>query len=186
MPASFGKFYDIIDQGNTYVMSTAVGGTALPILTGTAGTFALWNTTSNLKAVLLRINIGFTSGTIALGEFGLGSLNAPTFSIATGGLLTAFADAAAGTVKNAKLGMADKPAMRCCVAATTTFTASTAFPWYYLGSSITAATGAQPVSVASHDLDGLVVMPGQLVFLGGTVAQTGLFSVSLMFAEVPI
>jgi hypothetical protein len=187
MPASFGKYYDLIDQGNTYILSTAAAGTALPIITGTAGTFALWNTTGDKKAILHKINIGFTSGTIALGEFGLGSLAAPATSIATGGVLTAFADATPGqTVKNAKLGAGNQPAMRVCAAATTTFTASMAFPWYWLGSSITAATGAQPVSNMQHELDGLVVMPGQLVFLGGSVAQTGLFTVSLMFSEVPI
>lgn len=187
MPASFGKYYDLIDQGNTFILSTAAAGTALPIITGTAGTFALWNTTVDKKAVLLKLNIGFTSGTIALGEFGLGSLNSRTFSIATGGPLTAFQDATVGqTVKNAKLGANAAPSMRACPAATTTFAASTAFPWYWLGSSITAATGAQPLSNAQHDLDGLVVMPGELVFLGGSVAQTGLFTCSLMWAEVPI
>lgn len=186
MPAYLGKHYDVINTGNTYIVSTAAAGTALPIITGTAGTFALWNTTPGTNAVLHKINIGFTSGTIALGEFGLGTLNAATFSIATGGPLTAFADATPGqTVKNAKAGANNNPKMRVCAAATTTFAASTAFPWYWLGSSITAATGAQPISVASHDLDGLIVPPGQLVFLGGSVAQTGLFTVSLMFSEVP-
>jgi hypothetical protein len=184
MPASFGKYYDLIDQGNTFIMSTAAAGTALPIITGTAGTFALWNTTADKKAVLLKLNIGFTSGTIALGEFGLGSLAAGQ---TLGTPVTAFADATPGqTLKNAKLGANAAPAMRAAVAATTTFAASTAFPWYWLGSSITAATGAQPISNAQHDLDGLVVMPGQLVFLGGSVAQTGLFTCSLMWAEVPI
>lgn len=184
MPASYGKYYDLIDQGNTYILSTAAAGTALPVVTGTAGTFALWNTTSDKKAVLLRLNIGYTSGTLGVGEFVLGSLNSKTFSIATGGPLTAFADATPGqTVKNAKLGAGNSPSMRVCAAATTTFAASTAFPWYYTGiSSLTAAS----TMAASVDLDGLIVMPGELVFLGGSVAQAGLVSVSLMFAEVPI
>jgi hypothetical protein len=186
MPASLGKYYDQINSGNTYILSTAAAGTALPVVTGTAVTFALWNTTSTHNAVLLKINIGFTSGTIALGEFGLGTLNSSAFSIATGGPISAFADATPGqTIKNAKAGFNNTPRMRVCPAATTTLAASTAFPWFWLGSSITAATGAQPISVASHDLDGLVVAPGQLVFLGGSVAQTGLFTASLMFSEVP-
>jgi hypothetical protein len=184
MPASFGKYYDIINEGNTFIMSTAAAGTALPILTGTAGTFALWNTNPNKNAVLLKITIGYTSGTLGVGEFGLGSLISPTFTIATGGMITAFAEATPGqTVKNAKLGGSNQPSMKVCVAATTTFTASCAFPWYYLGvSSVGTAAGFYSANI---DLDGLIVTPGQLVFLGGSVAQAGVVSASLMFAEVP-
>jgi hypothetical protein len=185
MPASFGKYYDAIDQGKTYILSTAAAGTALPVVTGTAGTFALWNTTGATKAVLQRLTIGYTSGTLGVGEFVLGSLTSPAFQIATGSVITAFADATPGqTVKNAKLGAGNQPSMKVCAAATTTFAASSAYPWYYLGvSSVGTAAGFYSAIV---DLDGLVVMPGQLVFLGGSVAQAGLVSVSMMFAEVPL
>jgi hypothetical protein len=185
MPASLGKYYDQINSGNTYIMSTAAAGTALPIITGTAGTFALWNCTSTHNAVLHRISIGFTSGTIALGEFGLGSLLAPTSAIGT--TVSAFATATPGqTVKNAKLGAGNQPRMQVGTAATITFAASQAFPYFWLGASHESATPSGGVFGAIYELEGLVVGPGQLVFLGGSVAQTGLFTVSMQFSEVPI
>jgi hypothetical protein len=185
MPASFGKYYDLIDQGNTFILSTAAAGVALPIVTGTAGTFALWNTTSDKKAVLHRITIGYTSGTLGVGEFVLGSFAAGTAIGAAGAPVTAFQDATPGqTVKNAKAGASNQPSMRVAPAGTTTFAASTAFPWFYLGvSSVGTAAGFYRADV---ELDGLIVMPGQLVFLGGSVAQAGVVSASLMFSEVPI
>jgi hypothetical protein len=184
MPASLGKYYDQINSGNTYILSTAAAGTALPIVTGTAVTFALWNTTSTHNAVLQRITIGYTSGTLGVGEFVLGSLVAPVYNIATGGIITAFADATPGqTVKNAKLGAGNQPRMRVCPAATTTLAASSAYPWFYLG---TSSVGTAEFYASETDLEGLIVGPGQFVFLAGSVAQAGLVSASLQFAEVPV
>jgi hypothetical protein len=184
MPTSLGKYYDQINAGNTFILSTAAAGTALPVVTGTAVTFALWNTTSTHNAVLERITIGYTSGTLGVGEFVLGSLIVPTYSIATGGPITAFQDATPGqTIKNAKLGGSNSPRCRVCPAATTTLAASQAFPWFYLGvSSVGTAAGFY---ASDTDLNGLIVGPGQFVFLGGSVAQAGLVSVSLQFTEVP-
>jgi hypothetical protein len=184
MPASLGKYYDQINAGNVYILSTAAAGTAIPIVTGTAVTFALWNRTSTHNAVLQRCTIGYTSGTLGVGEFVLGSLIVPTYSVATGGPITAFADATPGqTVKNAKLGASNQPRMGVCAAATTTLAASQAFPWFYLGvSSVGTAAGFYS---SDTDLNGLIVGPGQFVFLAGSVAQAGLVSASLQFAEVP-
>lgn len=180
--SSLGKYYDQVAAGRVFIGSTAAAGTALPITTGTAMTFGLWNISNNKNAVLLGINIGYTSGTIALGEFGLINTNGGD-SIATGGPISAFTDGVLGTTyRNALLGRGNASAMRFTPSAAT-IVASTACMW--LGKSIESATAGLGIFSADIDLDGkIVVPPGQAVFLGGSVAQTALFTCSLIWAEV--
>src|ERR1700752_64411 len=111
MSTSLGKYYDKAKLGDVFIGSTAVAGVALPISTGTAATFGLWNTNPSKIAVPLRLNIGFTSGTIAHGEFGLANVTATT--VATGSNITAFTDGVLGTtIRNARLGEGNASTMR--------------------------------------------------------------------------
>lgn len=179
--ASRLKFYEDANLGRVFIGSTAVGGTAFPISTGTAATFGLWNTAPNKLAVLLRLNVGFTSGTIALGEVGLANVAATT--VATGSNITAFTDGVLGTtIRNAKIGQGEASSMRFTPSAATVV-ANTAC--YWIGSTHEGATGVGPACTISHDFDGAVIVPyGQFVFVCGSVAQTGLFTMSLVWAEV--
>jgi hypothetical protein len=181
MGASLGKYYDQAKQGRVFIGSTAVAGTAIPISTGTAATFGLWNTNPNKLAVLLKMNIGFTSGTIALGEFGLANVAAT--AVATGSNITAFTDGVVGTtIRNALIGGGDASTMRFTPSAATVV-ANTAC--YWMGASHEGATGVGPACTISHDFDGAVIVPyGQFVFACGSIAQTGLFTMSLVWAEV--
>lgn len=183
MPKSSGKYFPEAAQGNVFIGSTAVAGTAFPISTGTAATFGLWNTSTDKNAVLLSLNLGYTSGTIALGEVGLANVYA--VQVATGSNITAFTDGVVGTtIRNAIIGGGKASSMRFTPSAATVV-ANTAC--YWTGMSFTSATGAQPVSNMTHDFNGQVIVPpGQFVFLCGSVAQTGLFTASLVWAEVPI
>jgi hypothetical protein len=182
MALSNGKYFSNVMQGNCFILSSAAAGTTFPLSTGTAMTFGLWNTNPNKAAVLLKLNAGFTSGTIALGEIGLTDLTTPSFTIATGGPITAFTAAVPGTtVRNAIWGNAS-PSMTACTAAT--ITASTAA--YWTGSSVEGATGVGPRSTISHDFDGLaIVLPGHAAFVVGSIAQTALYSMSLVWQEIP-
>jgi hypothetical protein len=177
--ATYGKYYDAVAAGEVFVGSTAVAGVALPISTGTAVTLALWNTSRNKNAVLLSVDIGFTSGTIALGEFGLANQYVG-FATGTGAPLAA---ATLGTPKNALLGAGNNSSMS-FVPATATLTAGgTAVKW--LGKSIESATAGLGIFDGHIDLDGsIVVTPGQILFVCGSVAQTGIFTGSLTWAEV--
>lgn len=179
--ASRLKFYEDANLGRVFIGSTAVAGTAYPISTGTAATFGLWNTSPGKLAVLLRLNVGFTSGTIALGEVGLANVAAT--AVATGSNITAFTDGVLGTtIRNAKIGQGDASTMRFTPSAATVV-ASTAC--YWTGATHEGATGVGPASTISHDFDGAVIVPyGQFVFVCGSVAQTGLFTMSLVWAEV--
>jgi hypothetical protein len=49
MPASLGKYYDQVALGRVFIGNTAAAGVALPVETGTAVTFGLWNTSTNMK-----------------------------------------------------------------------------------------------------------------------------------------
>ena len=180
---SSGKYYPETAAGNVFILSTAVGGVAAPISTGTAATFGVWNTSTTKNAVLLRLNIGFTSGTIALGEWGLADVYAN--QVATGSNITAFTDSVVGTtLRNGIIGSGAASTMRSCPA-TATVVGNTAC--YWMGGAHEGATGVGPVSSFSHDFDGLVVVPpGRFVFVCGSIAQTGLFTMSLAWAEVDI
>ena len=180
MAYSSGKYYADVKAGNVFIGSTAAAGTAFPISTGTAVTFGLWNTSSNKNAVLMRLTAGYTSGTIALGTIGLANQYVG-FSTATAAPLSAFTD---GTPKNALVGSGNASSMRFTPSAATLSAGGTALWWG--GKSIESATAGLGIFDASWDLDGsIIVPPGNLVFVCGSVAQTGLFSMSLMWSEVP-
>ena len=181
MAKSNSKYYTDVMQGNVFIGSTAAAGTAFPISTGTAVTFGLWNTSTTKNAVLLGLNVGFTSGTIALGEIGLANQYVG-FATATAAPLSAFTD---GTPKNALLGMGGASSMRFTPSAATLSAGGTAC--YWSGYSIESASAGTGIYSAKIDIDGqVIVTPGQLVFVCGSVAQTGLFTMSLIWQEVAI
>jgi hypothetical protein len=182
MAYSSGKYYPETKNGNVFHGSTAAAGTAFPISTGTAVTFGLWNTSSNKAAVLMALNVGVTSGTIALGEIGIANQYCG-FAIGTAAPLSAFN---AGTPKNGLLGMGGASSMQFTPAATTTLTAGGTACWWS-GYAIESATPGLGVFRAQIDIDGqIIVPPGQLVFVCGSVAQTALFTMTLTWAEVPL
>ncbi len=170
--------YEDIIAGNVFIGSTAVAGVALPISTGTAVTCALWNTSINRNAELLAVAIGYTSGTIALGEFGIANQFVGN-AINSGGPLTA---ATAGTPKNAYLGQGAASSMTFIPATATLAAGGTAVQW--LGKSIESATAGLGIFDGFRFLDvPLVLPPGQIAFLCGSVAQTGIFTCSLIWRE---
>lgn len=184
MAFSMAKYYDDVVTGAVFIGSTAAAGTAFPISTGTAVTAALWNTNPNKRAVILGVNFGYTSGTIALGEFGLANQNVG-FQVATGAAMTAF-NTDNTLVKNALLGSGLATSMRWSPAATTTLAAGGTACWW-AGKSIESATAGLGIFNCACDVDGLVIAePGQIVFPCGSVAQTGLFTISLIWKEVDL
>ena len=183
MGFSSGKYFPETAAGNVFNGHTAAAGTTYPLSTGTAATFGLWNTSTDKYAVLLKLNMGFTSGTIALGEVGLSEVYA--VQVATGSNITAFTDGVVGTtIRNGIVGGGKASSMRFTPSAATVV-AGTAF--YWTGMSTEGATGVGPRNATSHDFDGTVIVPpGRFVFVVGSIAQTALYSISLIWAEVDI
>ena len=179
MAVSVAKYYDAVKAGNVFIGSTAAAGVAYPISTGTAVTCAIWNTSANKDAVILSVNVGATSGTIALGEIGLANQYVG-FAEGTGAPLAAITR---GTPKNAYTGYGKSSAMT-FVPATATLTAGgTALLWS--GYSIESATPGLGIFSASWPVDGqAIVTPGQIVFVCGSIAQTGIFTISMVWEEI--
>lgn len=181
MAFSSGKYYAEVAAGKVFHGSTAAAGTAFPISTGTAVTFGLWNTSSNKNAVLLGLDVGYTSGTIALGTLGLADQYCG-FALATAAPLSVFTN---GTPKNALVGSGLGSSMRFTPSAGTLTAGGTALMW--LGKGIESATAGLGVFDGHYDFDGkVIVTPGNLVFVCGSVAQTALFSMTLTWAELEI
>jgi hypothetical protein len=181
MANSAGKYFTETNLGRVFIGSTAAAGTAFPISTGTAVTFGLWNTSSTHNAVPLWLKASYTSGTIALGTWGIANQYCG-FALATAAPLSAFTD---GTPKNALLGSGNASRMRFTPSAATLTAGGTAATW--LGGGQESATAGLGIYGIREEFDGsLIVPPGQLIFVCGSVAQTGLFSMSLAWAEVPL
>lgn len=179
MATNSGQYFPDVTSGNIFVGSTAAAGTAFPISTGTAVTFGLWNTSTAYNAVLIDLDVGVTSGTIALGVLGIANQSCG-FAIGTAAPLSAFTD---GTPKNALAGGGAASNMRFTPSAATLTAGGTALKW--LGKGIESATAGLGVFDGHYEFNGkIIVPPGQLVFVCGSVAQTALFTMSMSWAEV--
>lgn len=185
MPISGGKYATEVALGRVFILSTAAAGSAFPISTGTAATFGAWNVTTNKYLIPLWMSIGFTSGTIALGTIGVANQDCG-FAIGTAAPLSAFTDAVLGTtIKNALLGSGNAPAARYTPSGATLTAGGNAALWTGMG--IESATPGLGIFRGNHDFDGsLIIRPGQFAFVCGSVAQTGVFTMSMAVAEVPI
>lgn len=185
MPISGGKYATEVQAGRVHILSTAAAGVALPISTGTAVTFGVWNTSVDKYVIPLWFAGGYTSGTIALGSLGFANQNAG-FALGTAAPLSAFTDAVAGTsIKNALAGTFDTPPYRATPSTATLTAGGTGL--MVTGHSIESATAGLGVFTWNHDFDGRIILaPGQLLFVCGSVAQTGLFTMSLACAWAPI
>ncbi len=182
MAISSGKYFSEVAAGRVLIGSTAAAGVAAPITTGTAVTFGLWNTSTTHYAVPLWLNIGYTSGTIALGTWAIANQYCG-FTLATAAPLSAFTD---GTPKNALLGKGNASVMRFTPSAATLTAGGTGAMFLPAGkASATAALGE--INAFSWQFDGaIIVPPGQLIFVAASVAQTGVYSMSMAWSEVLI
>lgn len=179
MSTSLGKYYDQVKLGRVFIGSTAAAGVALPVETGTAVTFGLWNTSTSKVAVPLSIHMAYVSGTITVGGFGMANQDVG-YALATAAPLSAFTN---GTPKNALLGNGNASAMRFTPSAATLSAGGTRC--YLLGAAHEIATAGPGVSIIDHEFEGrLIVTPGQLLFPCFSIAQTGVFSISMTWAEI--
>ena len=180
MPANLGKYYDQTALGRVFVGNTAAAGVALPVETGTAVTFGVWNTSDKVNVVPLGISIAYVSGTITIGGFVMVNQYCG-FAIGTAAPLSAFT---AATPKNALIAAGNASVISFTGSAATLTAGGTRI--YGLGLGHEIATAGPGVNPGFHDFDGrLIVPPGNLLFLAYTIAQTGVFSVGMTWAEIP-
>lgn len=178
-----GQYYNISRRGALFIGSTAAAGTAFPASNSTSPTFGLWNTSTTHNAEILQFNIGYTSGTIALGVPGFAFVNAG-YAVGTAAPLSAFNTTAS---RSGFIGSTSASKMAFTGAGTNTLTAALAAPYYWTGLSIESATAGTGVFTGVDYIDGKIILPpGYAMFLVNSVAQTGVFTMSLAWAEVPV
>ena len=183
MPANFSnaRYYADVAAGGVFIGSTAAAGTATPAAGGTAMTFGLWNTSPNLNAVLLGFTAQYVSGTLTVAGFGLTILPNAGFAIGTGAPISAFTG---GTPTNALVGHGSASGMRFTPSAAT-IVAGTNFAFFGTGHEI--ATAGPGMNNSFTDLGGAVVLaPGSAAFVTSTIAQTGVFAMSLIWNEIAV
>ena len=180
MPASLGKYYDQVALGRVFIGNTAAAGVAVPVETGTAVTFGVWNTSDKVNIVPLWISLAYVTGTITIGGFVMVNQYCG-FALGTAAPLSAFTT---GTPKNALIGAGNASAVSFTPSAATLTAGGTRI--YSLGFGQQIATAGPGFGQSSHDFDGkLIVPPGNLLFLGETIVTTATYSVSMAWAEVP-
>ncbi len=182
-----GKYADLAKAGRVFIGSSVAAGAAIPVSTGTAGTFALWNTSTNRAAELIRCNIGYTSGTVGVGHLGLGLVRHAGFHAGSLGEvqplpISVFTD---GVARNALTG-GGPSAMRFAPLAPVTIATGFSSEYLWFGNAYPSTT-TSAANELEYDFDGTVfVMPGTLVHIVASVAQAGVFSKTLIWAEVDI
>lgn len=181
MAVSAGKYFNEVMLGRVFIGSTAAAGVAVPVETGTAVTFGVWNTSSKVNVVPLWIAMSYLSGTITIGGFGL-SNQAAGVAIGTAAPLSAFTGA---TPKNALLGAGNASQVSFTGSAATLTAGGTRC--YSFGFSQQIATAGPGISNMVHDFDGkLVVPPQQLIFVTENIVTTALYNITMAWSEVPV
>ena len=187
-----GKYAEQALRGNLFYASTVVAGLAIPIDTTTAPLVMLWNPgDSGVDAVLGRYAASQASGTTANAQIGLmavSTLVSVGSNIATGNLITAFAQNVLNTnVFNAKLNSGNRPKVKSSTQGTNTITAGTYLRTlgFYTGAII--ATSAVHATSFLYDFDGEVILPpGTAVYVASSVASSALFQQTWSWYEVPV
>tara|TARA_R110000868_G_scaffold407836_1_gene689663 strand:+ start:149 stop:703 length:555 start_codon:yes stop_codon:yes gene_type:complete len=176
---SSAKYYPDVAAGGVFIGSTAAAGTALPAAGGTAMTFGLWNNTSNKNAVLIGFAASYVSGTITVAGFGLTIIPNAGVSIASGGPISAFT---AGTPTNALVNAGSASSMLFTPSAAT-IVAGTRYQFTGVGHEI--ATAGPGMNTGFQDFNGIPILsPGSAAFVTGSIAQTGLFAMTLIWSEI--
>lgn len=180
--------YDQTNAGNRFtgLLATAA---AIPISNTTAPTACLWNRAGgNVKLVLERMTLGWVATTEAPGNILMNVLQATGSAPGTGLPLTAFtAGVLNTTIFCTKLGAGNLPQGSFGTAATLT---TAGVPFMTTGMSHLTTTGAS-TTVPSFTLDfdfrdGVILMPGTLVYPTGSAATASTYNISMQWREVPV
>lgn len=174
---SHGRYHDAVLRGRCYAGGTAATGVAPGTAIGTTAGFSLYNPVgSGYHLVVLKVSMGYISGTLGAGTIHYLANNNPAAAATTGTAIT---------VVNCKLGGGNgvgRPLTTATIPAPTILR-----PFVSLGASL-ASTAVSPW-VVSDDVGGeFVIAPGCTLSLHGTTAAgtTPLVAYGIMWEEQPI
>ena len=184
--------------GRVYSSTTTPLGLAIPIYTTTAPVGnVLWNTSSNMKAILLDYTFAYVSGAGVNGAFLLFMRNGVGQAIGTP--ITAFAttvpNGGKGGPVNGVAGVGGQQATTMSPSNAGTVTLASAG---VAGEAIQVLGGQnQPLSASAqgtgvfppctYNFDGSVeVFPGSVIWVASNVASVGLYAQTIRWMEVPV
>lgn len=187
-PFSVTGNYDQTNAGNRFIgtLSTAA---AIPVGNTTSPTACLWNRQgSPVKLVLERMTFGYVTGTEAPGNIGLNILLATGAAPGTGLPLTAFtAGVINTTIFCTKLGAGSLPQGSFGTAATLT---TAGVMGMVLGlSHLTTTAASTTVPGYTMDVrfdDGLIIMPGVLVYPTASAATVTTYQITMQWREYQV
>jgi len=184
-----GRHYEDCLEGRVFSHTPTPLGLAIPIYTATglAGGMPIWNpSNSNVNVELIRATIAYASGTSAVFSAVLMHRNNLGVDIATGSEITAFAE----TVPfNGYLGQGRASRVKSSNAGTCTVSAGVAEETIrtFFGTNVKAAAGTAGTQMCDHDFKGTVIVPpGTMVWIAGTLASVALYSSTIVWKEIPI
>lgn len=168
-----GKSWSANRGGGHFYASTAAAGVTIPISSATAATYVIYNPIgSGVRCELVDLTIGATSATLVVSPIGFGVIKGLTLA-PTG--LTAL------TVQSGMIGGGGVNQVQAFSAATLA-NAATLFDWFF---SVSATSGLGPNFTKEFDgKRGL--MPGSLVHVVGTAAQTQATAITSSWNEWPL
>ena len=187
--ALHGKHYEDCLAGRVFSHTPTPLGLAIPIYTATglAGGMPIWNpSNSNVNVELIRATIGYASGTSAVFSAVLMHRKGLGNDLATGSEITAFAET---TPTNGLLGAGNVSRVKSSNAGTVTVTAGVATEAVqtFFGTNVKAAAGTAGGQVHDYDFMGTVIVPpGSMVWVAGTLASVALYSTTIVWKELPI
>lgn len=172
-----GKYYEAARNGLVFTATTPAAGVALVSYGSTAAGFVLYNpVTSQRKAQLIKMSLGYVSGTQTAGSV----------CYATNILSTGTAPTGTGaTVLSNQIGSGLTTAMTPFY--TATVTALQLFETTGINTFAATASAIIDPWTARDDIDGrIVVLPGTTFSVCGSVAAFGTYIVSLTWVELPL
>jgi len=181
-----GRHYQAAQEGRVFTGNAAAAGQVLPIFSGTAQKFGLWNPAgSGVDVELIRLALTYVDTTGAAGGYVLALVaNAPA-NLGTGAAITAFTEGALGTdIFNARVGSGAAPKAKFTPSAATV-TAPIILRHLGLNQLVTTAADATTVPWrAVEEFDGdLILPPGNAVFVAGNIATLSKWACSLTWKE---
>lgn len=177
-----GKWYTAAYRGSVFHYTTPIAGQVIPVLGATTQTaVSLYNPLGsgvNLELISFRLGESITTATFVIGSIGFGVLE----NVGAGTALPTSGVAPTFLYGTPIGGSAPSPKGRALT--TATIAAATLFLDIGLGTGLT--TG-QNAGVIEKLFDGsIVIAPGTLLAVQGTVAQTSSYVLGLTWAEWPI
>jgi hypothetical protein len=174
-----GKWYTAGYRGVTFIASTLIAGTIIPISTATAATFGLYNPLGSGKNVeLIAYDLAFTGATLVVGTLEFAVLTGVGAGVALPTSITALAP-----LTNPIGGPGTNPVSTAFSAATVV--ASTKL--INLGVNIGTTTEEAGPQVIHLDFDGRIILaPGTIIHVTGNAAQTTAAVQQLIWAEWPV